>query len=162
MREVAEDVATNSLSAITNTEIVAPKADQTIQLIKQTNGVVEATAQDIQLSKIDQVTGLTAALESKATVENLGKAEKRIEANENAIAKLNDAADVEGSVAHSIQTAIEGLDKADTAVAGQFVTAVSEENGVITVSRGAVNVKDLEQTADTYVVFDCGSASINI
>lgn len=162
MREVAGEVATNSLGSITNTSIVAPNANQTIKLIKQTNGVVEATAQDIQLSGIGQVTGLTEALNLKATEEDLTKAEERITANENAITKLNGADNVAGSVANSIKTAIEGLDKADTAVAGQFVTAVSEENGVITVSRGAVNVKDLEQTVDTYVVFDCGSASVNI
>lgn len=161
MREVAGEVATNSLSAITNASILAPTAAQTVKLIKQTNGVVEATAQDIQIAE-SQVTGLTDALALKATEADLTLAENRIKVNEDAIAKLNDADTVVGSVANKIKTAIEGLDKADTAVEGQFVTSVSEENGVITVARGAVNVKDLEQTADTYVVFDCGSSSINI
>ena len=161
MREVAEAVSSAGLTAITNASIVAPTAAQTISLIKQTNGVVEATAQDIQIAE-SQVTGLTDALALKATNTDLNAAKDRIKANEDAIAKLNDADTVVGSVANSIKTAIEGLDKADTAVAGQFVTAVSEDNGVITVSRGAVNVKDLEQTADTYVVFDCGSSSVNV
>lgn len=90
------------------------------------------------------------------------KYEQRITNAEAAITKLNGADTVDGSVAQKIKTAITGLSKADEAVAGQFVTSVKQENGVITVSRGAVNVKDLEQTADTYVVFDCGSASVNI
>lgn len=161
MREVAEDVSTNSLKAITNASILAPTAAQTVKLIKQTNGVVEATAQDIQIAE-SQVIGLTDALALKATEADLTLAENRITANEEAIAKLNGNDTVTDSVASKIKNAIEGLDKADTAVAGQFVTSVSEENGVITVARGAVNIKDLEQTADTYVVFDCGSSSINV
>ena len=161
MREVAEDVSTNSLKAITNASILAPTAAQTVKLIKQTNGVVEATAQDIQIAE-SQVIGLTDALALKATEEDLTLAENHITANEQAIAKLNGADTVTDSVANKIKNAIEGLDKADTAVAGQFVTSVSEENGVITVARGAVNIKDLEQTADTYVVFDCGSSSVNV
>lgn len=160
MREVAEDVATTGLNSLNSEKTLA--ADETVLVAKQENGAVSVTSQKIQLSNIDQVTGLPAALDLKATEADLTLAENRIKANEDAIAKLNDADTVVGSVANSIKTAIEGLDKADTAVAGQFVTAVSEDNGVITVSRGAVNVKDLEQTADTYVVFDCGSSSVNV
>lgn len=161
MRAVAEEVAGDGLEGLTNADIQTLGQDETAHVVSQNNGAVAVTKQKIQIAE-SQVTGLTAALASKATNVDLDKAKERITANENAITTLNGAANVEGSVAHSVQTAIEGLDKADTAVAGQFVTAVSEENGVITVSRGAVNVKDLEQTADTYVVFDCGSASVNI
>lgn len=160
MRQVAEDVATTGLNGLNSEKTLA--ADETVLVAKQANGAVSVTSQKIQLSGVSQVTGLQDALDLKATNADLNAAKERITANENAIAKLNDADTVEGSVAHSIKNAIEGLDKADTAVAGQFVTSVSEENGVITVARGAVNVKDLEQTADTYVVFDCGSASVNI
>lgn len=160
MRQVAEDVATTGLNGLNSEKTLA--ADETVLVAKQANGAVSVTSQKIQLSGVSQVTGLQDALDLKATNVDLNAAKERITANENAIAKLNGADTVEGSVAHSIKNAIEGLDKADTAVAGQFVTSVSEENGVITVSRGAVNVKDLEQTADTYVVFDCGSASVNI
>lgn len=42
------------------------------------------------------------------------------------------------AVATQIENAINALDKADTAVAGQYVSAVSEDNGVITVSREAL------------------------
>ena len=161
MREVAEEVSTDGLEGLTNANIQTLGQDETALVVSQNNGAVAVTKQKIQIAE-SQVTGLTDALALKATEADLTLAENRIKANEDAITKLNGADTVVGSVANSIKTAIEGLDKADTAVEGQFVTAVSEENGVITVARGAVNVKDLEQTADTYVVFDCGSSSINV
>ena len=43
-----------------------------------------------------------------------------------------------GSVETQITDAIGALDKTDAAVENQFVTAVSQENGVITVTRGAI------------------------
>ena len=161
MREVAGEVATGGLEGLTNANIQTLGQDETALVVSQNNGAVTVTKQKIQIAE-SQVTGLTDALALKATEADLTLAENRIKANEDAITKLNGADTVVDSVANKIKTAIEGLDKADTAVEGQFVTSVSEENGVITVARGAVNVKDLEQTADTYVVFDCGSSSINI
>ena len=161
MRQVAGEVATGGLEALTNANIQTLGQDETALVVSQNNGAVTVTKQKIQIAE-SQVTGLTNALALKATEADLTAAENRIKANEDAITKLNGADTVVDSVANKIKTAIEGLDKTDTAVEGQFVTSVSEENGVITVARGAVNVKDLEQTADTYVVFDCGSSSINI
>lgn len=46
-------------------------------------------------------------------------------------------------VATQIQTAIQALDKADSAVAKQFVTAVSETDGVIAVTRAALKATDI-------------------
>ena len=46
-----------------------------------------------------------------------------------------------GDVDTKITTAIQKLDKSDTAVAGQYVSAVSETDGVITVSRTALPSK---------------------
>lgn len=161
MREVAGEISTNGLKGLTNANIQTLGQDETALVVSQNNGAVTVTKQKIQIVE-SQVTGLTDALALKATEADLTAAENRIKANEDAITKLNGADTVVDSVANKIKTAIEGLDKTDTAVEGQFVTSVNEENGVITVARGAVNVKDLEQTADTYVVFDCGSSSINI
>lgn len=85
-----------------------------------------------------------------------------------------------------ITSAINALDKADSAVSNQFVTAVKQENGVITVSRAqptvaninglnaALNLKaddaDLKTVAKTgliedltqgagYITFNCGSST---
>lgn len=46
-------------------------------------------------------------------------------------------------VATQIQTAIQALDKADSAVAKQFVTAVSETDGIIAVTRAALQATDI-------------------
>lgn len=66
-----------------------------------------------------------------------------------AVDKLNGADTVEGSVAHSIKTAIEGLDVTDAAVEHQFVTVVSETDGVISVTRAQPVIADVDglQTA---------------
>ena len=51
----------------------------------------------------------------------------------------------------AINTAIQGLEKNDTAVAGQFVTAVSEADGVITVSRAALKASDIPNIEQSQV-----------
>lgn len=52
-----------------------------------------------------------------------------------------------GSVDSKIQTAIQALDKADTAVEGQFVTQVSEADGIISVTRKALAASDIPALA---------------
>lgn len=51
----------------------------------------------------------------------------------------------------AINKAIQGLDKTDTAVTGQFVTAVSEADGVITVSRAALKASDIPNIEQSQV-----------
>ena len=51
----------------------------------------------------------------------------------------------------AINTAIQGLEKDDTAVAGQFVTAVSEADGVITVNRAALKASDIPNIEQSQV-----------
>ena len=53
----------------------------------------------------------------------------------------------EGSVADMIKTAIEALDVEDTAVEKQFVTAVAEADGKISVSRRALTADDIPELA---------------
>lgn len=66
-----------------------------------------------------------------------------VNANTAAINKLNETAATVGSVANSIEAAVDALDASDTAVAGQFVTAVSETDGVITVTRASLVESDI-------------------
>lgn len=91
----------------------------------------------------------------------------------------------EDTVNEQIADAIAGLSKTDSAVSKQFVTAVSQSNGIISTTRRALvaddiptlsaskitgladiattgNVDDLIQTAETYVILDCGNSSTNI
>ena len=69
---------------------------------------------------------------------------------------LQDALDAKATPA-DITAAIENLDVSDTAVAGQVVSAVSEADGKISVTRRQVKIDELGQ--DTYIVFDCGTSS---
>ena len=69
---------------------------------------------------------------------------------------LQNALDAKATPA-DITTAIGNLDVSDTAVAGQVVSAVSEADGKISVTRRQVKIDELVQ--DTYIIFDCGTAS---
>lgn len=85
----------------------------------QTGAIVAADIPELPTSKI---TGLDTRLED-----------------------LEDAVGEGGSVSTQIQTAIQGLDKADAAVSGQFVTQVVEEDGIITVTRAALTADDIPE-----------------
>lgn len=61
---------------------------------------------------------------------------------------LNGAVSTTNSIAYSIKQAIDKLDKADNKVDKQFVTAVEEKDGLITVSRSALQENDLPITFD--------------
>ena len=63
--------------------------------------------------------------------------------NKNAIATLNGADTVNGSVAKKIKDAIGALDVTDNAVTNNFVTAVSETDGKITVSRAVPTIANV-------------------
>lgn len=73
--------------------------------------------------------------------------------------------------------ALSGVGNEDKAVEHQFVTAVKQTDGVVTVTRSAIaaddvsglaaisktgNVKDLVQTEGDILILDCGSATVNI
>lgn len=61
---------------------------------------------------------------------------------------LNGAVSTTNSVAYNIKQAINKLDKTDNKVDKQFVTAVEEKDGLITVSRSALQESDLPITFD--------------
>lgn len=59
------------------------------------------------------------------------------------IVTINAALGADGTVAEKIKAAIEALDVEDAAVANQFVTAVSETDGKISVTRRALDAADI-------------------
>lgn len=63
----------------------------------------------------------------------------------------SDIAAAKTELTGAINSAIQGLDKSDAAVAGQFVTAVSEADGVITVSRAALKASDIPNIEQSQV-----------
>ena len=69
---------------------------------------------------------------------------------------LQDALNAKATPA-DITAAIGKLDVSDSAVAGQVVSAVSEADGKISVTRRQVKIDELGQ--DAYIIFDCGTSS---
>lgn len=115
-------------------------ASKTIQTIQETDGKISVVAVDIAIA-MSQVTGLATALSGKQDTLTFDGTYN---------ASTNKAATVK-SITDRISDAIKGLKKADTAVDGQYVSAVSQENGIITVTRKAlpsVPVTDVKGEAD--------------
>jgi hypothetical protein len=90
----------------------------------------------------DYVDAKTSGIASDAALSAL---DGRVGDAESAISALQETVGDGGGVDTRISNAINALDKADTAVAGQYVSAVSEDNGVITVTRAS-----LPDYSDTY------------
>lgn len=110
--------------------------------LNEQTGLKAATIKlDAQVkANADTIAILEGGENAEGSIKNLTA---QINDNKAAIALLNDTAATVGSVENSIQEALGGLDVADGATTGQFVTAVSQENGVITVSRAALNASDI-------------------
>lgn len=138
---------------------------------------------------IGSASGVTATTIKGAVVEAKGYADTLNTAMDGRVEALE--TNVGGTpVATQIQTAIQALDKADSAVTNQFVTSVSETDGVVAVTRAQPqiadvqnlqstldnkvdtssladiattgNVNDLIQTPGDWIVFNCGSSTVNI
>lgn len=91
----------------------------------------------------------------KDTVPTLYGLRQGINSDRDSISNLSDKIDIlngtvstTNSVAYSIKQAIDKLDKVDNKVDKQFVTAVEEKDGLITVSRSALQESDLPITFD--------------
>ena len=96
---------------------------QSENLIGNESGVTADTIQGAVVESKTYADGLNTAMNSRVTA---------LETN------VGDT-----PVATQIQTAIQALDKADSAVAGQFVTQVVETDGVIAVTRAALKASDI-------------------
>lgn len=59
----------------------------------------------------------------------------------------------------SVNNAVDALNYTDTAVEGQFVTGVSEDGGIIAVTRGDITTDHIKQGTLT-LVFDCGTSAL--
>lgn len=139
--------------AIENLDVddISVGAGYTLSTIGESNGLIHATPVKIQIDQ-DQVNGLVDGLASKATNEALKAATDDIADLQDAI---KDITGVEGdgpitSIPELIENAINALDKPDTAVEGQYVSAVSQADGVITVTRAALpTIPDVEVAQGT-------------
>ena len=106
-------------------------------------------------SKYNTLLGQSNNSFGKDTIPTLYGLRQGINADRDSISNLSDKIDVlngtvstTNSVAYSVKQAIDKLDKADNKVDKQFVTAVEEKDGLITVSRSALQESDLPITFD--------------
>ncbi len=106
-------------------------------------------------SKYNTLLGQTSNNFGKDTVPTLYGLRQGINSDRDSIGNLSDKIDIlngavstTNSVAYSIKQAIDKLDKTDNKVDKQFVTAVEEKDGLITVSRSALQESDLPITFD--------------
>lgn len=154
-----------------------------ITAIEEVDGVVSVTTGDIAAGDIPElpqskITNLTTDLAAKADASTVTALDGRVDALETAIGEG-------GSVAQQITEAINALDSGDSNTPNQFVTSVSQNNGLISVARAqptianisglqdALDLKannanlatvaktgkidDLTQTA--IIIFNCGSSN---
>ena len=115
-------------------------AGEIIEAVSQADGAISVSkralvAADIPELAQSKITGLVDALAGK-------------EASGAAAQALTDAKKYADD---QILAKVESLDKADTAVEKQFVTAVSEADGIITVSRAALKATDIPVIEQTQV-----------
>ena len=127
------DQITNAINALDNAGKTAGQGE-IISSVSQTDGVIAVekralVKEDIPTIEQTQVNGLGKALEDLGKAVTDGDAATLASAKEYSDGKL--------------QAAIQGLDKADAAVDNQFVTAVSETDGVITVSRAQPTIANI-------------------
>lgn len=136
--ETSNKVATqttvsNAIGALDMAQVTAGEG-QIIEFVKQEDGKVSAGVRDLVAADIPElaiakISGLQTALDGKQA--NL-TFEGTYNATSNKVATQS-----------TVTNAINALDKTDSAKTGEFVTAVSEENGIITVSRAALQASDI-------------------
>ena len=144
---------------------IAVGADSTLKYVGQEDGALRAEAVKIQIAQ-SQVTGLEGRLE--AIEAEFGEADgslaKQVAKNAADIATINgdDAGKSMRTVANDEATkAVGALNLEDAAVAGQYVAAVKQSNGVITVERANLPViPDLELVEGTVAAPAAGEATV--
>lgn len=120
-----------------------------ITAIEEVDGVVSVTTGDIAAGDIPElpqskITNLTTDLAAKADATTVTALDGRVDALETAIGEG-------GSVAQQITEAINALDKGDSNTPNQFVTSVSQNNGLISVARAQpviANISGLQEALD--------------
>lgn len=163
LKEVSDWISSHTNSAASmNSQINTNKND--IADLKTSVESAETNISNLQtdvatLKGADTVEGSVAKAlkDAKAYTDTL--ANGAVKNNTDAIATLN--GDGEGSVAKAVSDGIATLDVDDAAVAHQVVTAVSETDGKIAVTRAQLTTDDIAVGTEVWV-FDCGTSATNV
>ena len=116
-----ETFVTNAINALDVADTAV--ANQYVSQVVETDGKIAVTRAPLPVTSVTEgsANGTIAVNSANVNVHGLGSA------------AYTDAADYEAAGAAA--AAVAALDKADSAQAGQYVSAVSQENGIITVTR---------------------------
>ena len=116
-----ETFVTNAINALDVADTAV--ANQYVSQVVETDGKIAVTRAELPVKSVTEgsANGTIAVNGADVNVHGLGSA------------AYTDAADYEAAGAAA--AAVAALDKADSAQAGQYVSAVSQENGIITVTR---------------------------
>lgn len=140
-----------------------------ITSIEEVDGKIQVstgaiTAEDIPAIGQEKVTGLTNALNLKADKTVTDGLNTRLETAEDEIDTLQTqiASKANKTEVDAVNTRINNLDNNDAEIDGQFVVSAVQTDGAVAVSRKKVNIAKLEQTSGEYIIFNCGSATVNI
>lgn len=139
--------------------ITIPKYDDTAlsDRVDALEGLVGETAVATQIANAiaalkTELIGTDSDIATSNTIKGAKKyADSLNAAMDSRVDALEEAVGTGGSVDSKITAAIGKLDKSDTAVGGQVVSAVSETNGVITVSRRALVETDIPTLSQSKV-----------
>ena len=148
----AKEYAAGLVNALDVTAVTAGTG-KVVDSVSQTDGKVSVTTRslvkgDIPTIDQSQVSGLSTALSGKQASLSF---DGTYNSSSNKVATVS-----------SITTKIAALDKSDSAVTNQFVTAVSETDGIISVSRAQPNINGIAQTSGDILILACGSSTTNI
>lgn len=111
--------------------------------------VLEAAKSETKLKAFVNSVIADAGIASNETVTQLGKDVNAIELD---IATLKGDVNTAGSIAQKIKAAIDGINTADTAVTGQYVSSVYQSNGKVVVEREALPTYTLASGSDNGTV----------
>ena len=161
MRTVAASEANKAVQSLNNEN--AAEAGKYISAVKQENGIVTATYADlptIPALELAEGTATTPTAESVAVIADID-----VEGHKITDTRVNVATTA------GVAAAIARLDAdKDVSTAKHVMSGITQVDGVITsideVQLADIafsgNVKDLTQDDNTYVIFHCGSSSVNI
>ena len=137
-----ETFVTNAINALDVADTAV--ANQYVSQVVETDGKIAVTRVELPVKSVTEgsANGTIAVNGANVNVHGLGSA------------AYTDAADYEAAGAAA--AAVAALDKADSAQAGQYVSAVSQENGIITVTRAQLPAAAtlVEGTANGTVKFN--------
>lgn len=152
-----------AISALTNRVALAESDIDALEVLVGDEAVATQISTAISTAKSDLI-GTDEDTADSNTIKGAKKyADDLNTAIDTRIDSIEAAVGEGGSVTSQITTAIEALDKADVAVEGKYVSAVSEENGIITVTRADLpDFAGLENKVTTLIGTDTGKSARSI